>query len=251
MYSFLAGQPGVRRARSKEVHYFDKGPNYSRGPGWYRAHFDLDTRRQRGAREWVTGEASPFYLFHPCVPARVAELVPDVLLIAILRNPVDRAISGYHHAVRRGVERRSIEAAFKDELAIPELRGCEAFDDPDGYCRDHTYLARGRYAEQLERWFHLFPREQILLLDAASLYANSDAVLADVGAFLGLRGGGGTNTALSWYNQGSYAPAATNMRSWLADYFRPHNERLWALLNERWNWETDEAGDRHPERAEG
>jgi hypothetical protein len=239
LYSFLAGQPDVRRACRKEVHYFDKGPNYARGAGWYRAHFPLDTRARHAMRGRITGEATPFYLFHPYVPARVAELLPDVRLLAILRNPVDRAISGYHHAVRRGVEQRPMDVVFSDELAGPELQGCEEFDDPDGFRRDHSHLARGRYAEQLERWFDCFPREQILLLDFASLSTSSSSVLTDVCAFLGLRAGaGGSNSGLIWHNRNSYAPADADVRAWLSDYFRPQNERLWALLRERWNWET-------------
>src|SRR5258706_11489250 len=90
LYQYIARHPDVRGAFRKEVHYFDM--HYDRGLDWYRACFPT-----RG----FTGESSPSYLIHPEVPARVAAVLPDIKLIAILRNPVERAYSAYNRNVRR------------------------------------------------------------------------------------------------------------------------------------------------------
>src|SRR5436309_16134274 len=91
LYAYLNGHPDVAGARVKEVHYFDL--HYHRGVDWYLDQFPDEA----AARPRCTGEASPYYLFHPHAPRRAFDLVPDARLIALLRDPVDRAISHYHH----------------------------------------------------------------------------------------------------------------------------------------------------------
>jgi hypothetical protein len=86
----------------KSPHYFDI--NFWRGEQWYRSHFPTQRALDRlatsvGGRPAV-GEASPYYMFHPAAPQRVAELMPDVRLIVLLRDPVARAYSNF--AERRG-----------------------------------------------------------------------------------------------------------------------------------------------------
>ena len=63
LYDYLQSSPDIRPALTKEVHFFDR--NFQRGPAWYRAHFPLSS----ATRDWVTGEASPYYLLHPRVPS--------------------------------------------------------------------------------------------------------------------------------------------------------------------------------------
>jgi Sulfotransferase domain len=234
-YDYLAAHPGVRPAKRKEVHYFGVGENYARGPAWYRAWFPVDDRVQTGDR-WITGEASPYYLFHPCVPERAADLLPDARLIAILRDPTDRAMSAYHHAVRGSWETRSLETAIADELAQAADRPpCRDFDAVGGPLRRHAYLARGRYAEQLARWFTHFPREHVLVLDTASVIDPAGAGRAALCRFLGLEVADAPGR-FAWNNRQHYDAPDPAIRRRLDDHFRPYNEELWTLLGERWHW---------------
>ena len=98
LYFLLGRHPQVMRSLYKEVNYFER--NYHRGVSWYRAHFPTEWAK-RSAKA-VTGEASPSYLGHREVPSRVRSLLPDCRLITLLRNPVDRMYSSYHHKVRLG-----------------------------------------------------------------------------------------------------------------------------------------------------
>src|SRR5688572_4751100 len=88
LYDYLVQHPRIAPAKRKEVHYFDI--RYPNGPAWYRKQFSwwLNVRRNV-----MTGEASPYYIFHPAVPDRVRETVPDAKLIVLLREPVARALS--------------------------------------------------------------------------------------------------------------------------------------------------------------
>ena len=162
LYAYLRWHPGIGGPSWKEVSFFDR--HYRRGEAWYRGHFPNALRgwiaERSNGRPLVVGEASPSYMFHPLAPQRVHDLVPDVRLIALLRNPADRAYSHYQHEVALGREPLSFEQALDAEEE--RLRGEveRMTDDPSYFSHewwDHTYPARGRYAEQLERWFAVFP----------------------------------------------------------------------------------------------
>lgn len=111
LYTYLCQHPRVVGASRIEVHFFDLA--YDKGWWWYRSHFPVHVFR-RGERI-VTGEASPYYIFHPLVPERVRKDLPNVKLVAILRNPVDRAYSHYQHVRRNGREPLSFEEAIERE----------------------------------------------------------------------------------------------------------------------------------------
>ncbi|HEV2894458.1 MAG TPA: sulfotransferase, partial [Actinomycetota bacterium] len=120
LHRYLIQHPGVRTTlRTKGVHFFDTA--YGRGMSWYASRFPTKLTAWYVARrhgvELRTGEASPYYLFHPHVPARVAEHLPQVRLIALLRDPVGRAYSHYQHEVARGFETLSFEEAIEAEPA--------------------------------------------------------------------------------------------------------------------------------------
>jgi hypothetical protein len=116
-------------------------------------------------------------------------MLPDARLIALLRNPVDRAFSHYQHEVAFGRERLSFEEAIaqEDERMAGELERMER--DPAYFSYpwwNYTYVSRGRYAEQLERWFAAFPREQALVLLTEEMAADASGTYRRVLEFLGV-----------------------------------------------------------------
>ncbi len=117
LFAQLCAHPGVAAPSHKEIHYFDL--QSFRGPRWYRSHFP-PVASSRGR---ITGEASPYYLFHPAVPARVAEALPEVRLIALLRDPVARAYSHYQLSVRDGHEHARFRGGVAGRARAPGRRG--------------------------------------------------------------------------------------------------------------------------------
>jgi hypothetical protein len=180
------------RENSKGVHYFDTA--YGRGATWYRSHFATTARRRLVRRatgeEPVSGEASPYYLFHPHAAARVASALPDARLVVLLRDPVERAYSHFSEQRRNGIEPLGFVEALDAEpsrLAGEEER---MEDDPSyvSFAHEHQgYAAQSRYADALARWLSLFPRERICLLCSEELYARPEEQLDVVVTFLGLR----------------------------------------------------------------
>ena len=227
LFSYLDRHPDFALAR-KEIHYFDR--HYQLGHRWYFGHFPVRAL----AGDAVTGEASPYYLFHPPAPARVRELLPDVRLIAILRDPVDRTLSHYHHKLAAGVEHVPFEEAITAESE--RLRGQDGWGDgAQTLSRRHfSYLARGRYAEQLEHWFGVFPREQFLILSSADLSSSPAAVVAEVCRFVGVE-----PREFGEYprrHERRYPPMSPETREQLARYFEEPNRRLYELLGRDFGW---------------
>lgn len=242
VYDYLKQHPGIAPGYKKAAHYFDM--NYARGENWYRAHFPLASELNgRGAESsdngrLLAGESSPYYLFHPLAAERAAQLVPHAKLIALLRNPVSRAYSHYHHMVRTGRENLSFEEAIEAEAV--RLAGVEEKlkTDPtfpmEGH-RTYSYLGRGRYAEQLERWFRYYPREQFLIMRSEDFFKDPGAVCARIHAFLGLPA-----WDLGVYknaNPGKYPPMNPETRQRLQEYFRPLNQRLYEMIGEDFGWD--------------
>jgi Sulfotransferase domain len=224
----------------KELHFFDD--SFWRGIDWYRASFPLVSSRSiarlRGG-DLITGEASPSYLFHPGVPARVAATLPDVRLIALLRDPVERAYSHYQLMQRKQWEPLSFEdalAAEEERLAGEEER---IIADPRYFSfhyRHHSYVKRGLYADQLESWFVHFPREHLLVLRAEDFFARPADVFAEVLAFLALR---------PWKlddfvrrNRATYQPIDPAVRARLTARFAEPNARLARLLGRDFGWDS-------------
>lgn len=154
--------PGVENA--KKTHFFDQ--NFHRGTEWNRAHFPTSMQRSRVERREgapvLTGEAAPYYMFHPLVAERVRQTLPQVKLIVLLRNPVDRIWSHHHERVYNGTE----PLPFREALDAEEERLAGEHDrivnEPGYYSERHdfcSYLARGRYLEHLEPWLDLFPAQ--------------------------------------------------------------------------------------------
>ena len=225
LYRYLSEHPGIGSAWRKEVHYFDR--HYEHDMDWYLAHFP-----KRGKFEMV-GEASPFYLFHPEVPRRVRDTVADVKLIALLRDPIDRAYSQFQMTTRRGIESLSFEEAIERE---PERL---AGSDASGLAwRQFSYLTRGHYDEQLQRWFSLFPRERFLILKSEDFYTTPEPILHETQEFLGVdRASPEEFKPYHLTDYGAEMDPATRTR--LREHFAPHNERLYELLGRDLGWERE------------
>ena len=229
LYAYLRWHPGIAGPSWKEVSFFDR--HWWRGEAWYRGQFPLR------AGERLVGEASPSYLFHPLAPERARSLVPGAKLVALLRDPVDRAYSQYQHEVALGREPLSFEDALaaEDERLVGEVERLIA--DPRAFSRawwDHTYTARGRYAEQLERWLEAFPSEQLLVVRTEDLGERPAETYASILAFLGAE-----PHELPDYPRvfdRDYEPMRPETRAALAATFAEPNRRLEALLGRELGW---------------
>ena len=238
LYNYLCLHPDVLPAYKKEVHYFDY--NYNKGQQWYRSHFPLKKQLEpAGGARVITGEATPYYMFHPLVPKRLAEVLPNTKLICMLRNPVDRALSSYYNQHRMGFEKLYFKEAFEQESERLEGEEELIIKDQDYFSYNHkyySYIQRGVYVNQLERWFQYFPKESLQVIASEQFYQKPDQVYQEVTEFLGLEPL--KNMDFKVHNAGGdYTRMDKGLRSRLIDYYKPFNERLYQLLGRRFEWD--------------
>jgi hypothetical protein len=230
LYRYLTAHPCVIPAIRKELHFFDSW--YDRGPDWYRAQFP--SRLPPGC---ITGEATPYYLFHPHAAERMRAHAPHAKLIVLLRNPIDRAYSHYGHSVRLGHEALPFEEAIARENARLQGETEKLIADGTYYSFNHqnfSYAARGRYVDQLQTWFSFFPREQFLILQSEELYRDPNATVQRVTDFLGLSAI--TKNLRKAHNVGSSSTMPQHTRELLAASFADSNRRLGEELGLDFTW---------------
>jgi hypothetical protein len=229
LYNYLADHPDVGRVRlGKGVHYFDT--NATESMSWYRSHFPLDPKKvPLKSRPAHVGEGAPYYMFHPMCPARIDAALPGVKLIAILRDPIERAQSQWAHETARGFETLPFMEALQAEEQ--RLAGAEAaLADPAARHfshQHHSYVARGQYASQVERLWERFGRERVMVVPATRLFSEPAAVYAETLSFLGLRP---FETTYEVHNARSYSKIDPTIEAWLAERFETSNQRLIEIL---------------------
>jgi len=240
MFKTLRQHPAViAPPLQKGIHYFDK--NYAEGPGWYRSHFPLRAAarlRGRGDADTpITGESSPYYMFHPLAADRIARDLPGVRLIVLLRDPVERAISAYTHEKARGFETETFERALElePERIAGEREKMLAQEGYDSFHLQHNaYLTRGQYIEQLERLEGIFGRDRLHVVDSNDFFERPAPVYAAVLEFLGLSAYDGA--VFEQHNARPRSPMAGDLSARLDEHFRPFDERLEAWLGRPPGW---------------
>ena len=169
LHHLLSRHPGIFLPEVKEVHYFSQ--HFYQSHQWYADHYQLAKPGQ------IRGDITPFYLFHKAVPERIRSALPNVKLIALLRDPVERTLSQYFHARRHGYENLDLLPALKAEEQ--RLSGAESVvTTADGFhysYQKHSYVSRSRYEVQLQRYQKYFSKHQLLVLRSEDLFARTDA----------------------------------------------------------------------------
>jgi hypothetical protein len=167
--SYLRPHPEVFIPAEDEVHFFDS--KFERGLDWYKSRFRM------ASDEVAVGETTATYLYYEPAIERMASIVPDVRLIAILRNPVDRAYSHYWLNRARGLE----TLPFADAIHAEDGRLAHAD------WRTHfgkSYVDRGRYLPQLLNVVRRFPRNNVHVLLFDDLRDQPTAAYASICRFL-------------------------------------------------------------------
>jgi hypothetical protein len=177
---YLEAHPRIYVPPEKEIPFFARDYRYEKGWEWYAQEYFSDA-----PEDALWGTVTPQYMADPRVPQRMFETMPEIKLIALLRNPVYRAVSQYKMAVKRGMESRTLERAIED-LADGErarrARGLQASIDNEPEC----YLAWGEYARILGSYRSLFPEEQVLVLFSEDLEDEPREAIRSIMSFLGL-----------------------------------------------------------------
>ena len=201
---YLAAHPDVYVPPGKEAHFFERDERWGRGVDWYREWF-AGAGSQR-----AIGEGTAGYMFFADVPARMAAVVPEARLIAILRDPVERAYSHYLHTRTRAGERRTFSQIVDEELQDNSFRSLPLSRQALG--RSH-YLARGLYLQQVQNLCEHYDRDALLVLLLDDLELHPGRAFRDVCRFLKI--------------DDTVVPENVGTR--VNPYVEPRSQRLWDL----------------------
>lgn len=241
LYRWLAGHPDVFMAEGKEIRFFDQ--HYARGWEWYMSQLP-DSAHTRA----LVGEASPRYLSHPYAAARIAKDLPDIKVIFLLRDPVERAYSDYWMDRARGRG----PAAFEEAIEHPDYA--------------ERYLGTGHYADHIARFHETLSESQVAVVFFDDLVNDPQRTYFAACHFLGLRAsqherlGHAVNVHVRFRSlairrfsrrlprmarrcveranarKTPYPPMSPSVRSWLEGHFAPYNADLAQLLGRELPW---------------
>ena len=238
IFNALAGHPQiVRPPVEKGTDYYTL--HYAKGRAWYRGHFPVAAvaRGRIGGRP-MAFEACTYYMFHPFAVERIAADFPSIRLVAMLRDPVERAYSAYKHEFARGFE---TEPDFMRALDLEDSRLEGEIDrmraDVTYESHAHRHLAykhRGQFAEQLERVFAVFPREQVHVMESEAFFDHPEKEYRELMQFLRL------DTApmpeFRKHNARPSSPMPAEAQALLERHFAPYDARLAELLGRDAHW---------------
>jgi len=253
LYRYLGRHPGVAPARAKELDFFQCDSRYRRGLDYYHAHFPRLTPRNRHKK---TFDVTPGYMNGAAKGApRIHRYNPDLLLIAVLRDPVARAFSGWQH-YRRNCRTRAgwfqrwqkrCNEKLPEDFFAPRPRPFG--EDFEMDMRDEIacleqdrviempILRLGMYAEHLGHYLRRFPREQLLVLQTETMKADTVAALRRIESFVGLQPHDWPPEEVKPESVGGYKdPIPQAARDLLRDFYRRQNRALCDLLDMTFSW---------------
>lgn len=238
LYNYLIEHPKILPPTVKEIGFYDL--NFARGINWYKSHFpSIITKGYVKKNNFITGEATPSYIYNPYAPKRIGDTIPNVKLIILLRNPVERAYSHYSQSVRLGREKLSFNVAIKNQLEEKKFfEKMNLTGDEKNYDRiyhQNSYISMGIYINELKPWINYFRKEQILILKSEDLYEKPSTILNKTLEFLGL-----SKYKLKEFKKYNYLGSKSKMepeiKKLLIHFFKPYNEQLYDYLDRNFKW---------------
>jgi len=163
IFKSLRQHPEVSDKNMKEQYFFNKPYNYRKGINSYYSIFNKSLKGK------IKGEFTPSYMLSPQVPLLIHKNLPNVKIIACLRNPAERAYSDY----RYNIQEKGRFKLYKD------------FEDV--IKNDKDFVDRGFYFKQLKKYYELFPRENILILFYEDLKKDPIEFIHGIYKFIGLK----------------------------------------------------------------
>jgi len=237
LYHYLGQHPCIGPSAYDEIGYFDE--NYHLGINWYKSLFPTKFTRDKIIKKhgkFLTYDVTPFYIYNPLVTRRIFESFPQAKIISNLRNPIDRAYSNYIIMLQDGDTTKTFEEIVKMEM--DEIDKSKSKLNDESYIVDIFYenlLARGFYANQLEVWFEKFQKNQLLMISTEDLAQKTDQVLTKVFEFLDLPYF--KIRDFTKQNKREYPLMKDETRKLLIEFYKPHNEKLYSLINQHFDWD--------------
>ena len=246
LYNYLIQHPNIitsfshREQKAADLHFFEY--MISSSTNWYRSHFPTKISKKllqlRTKSSVISGEFTSTYMYHPFVPKRIFDLIPNIKLIVILRNPVDKVYSAFSQQFQFKEFTSSFEDYIESELKRIKITENEpdlkTFNEDFESIAVPNILRHGIYHTYLKKWLELFSKKQIYVVDSKDLHDNTQETLDNIFKFLEIPPVNIPDT--SKINVGKYSKMDTLTRRRLLDFFSPFNDKLNYLLGTKFHW---------------
>ena len=238
LYYNICQHQNVFEAAYDEIGFFDD--NYELGLNWYRSMFPTIFQKYISKlkhQKFLTGEDTPFYFWKEDAVNRINKILPNVKLIIILRNPIDRAYSNYTDRINQGKELNSFEEVIEREINLIKKNGEKNSKSNQiiDIIKEPAYLAKGIYVNQLELWIKKFPLNQFHILSTEEMANNPNKTLQKVFEFLEIPKENIKTPQKR--KKKKYSPMNTKTRESLIEFYKPYNEKLFEEINQRFGWD--------------
>lgn len=237
LYHYLGSHPSIKKSSHDHLGFFDD--NYHLGLQFYRSFFPTIFEKRKYIKEtgkFLTYDVTSSYIQHYECAQRIHHLFPQIKLIAILRNPVDRAYSEYNLHLRVNDKMKEFEYYVNQEMIeIEEFEKNNQYVSSKLFTKDQkNYLKKGFYFEQLVPWFDLFPRENIHIISTEQLGMKPNEIMNDIFKFLNIEAC--QIDTEKKHEKGSYKELSADTRKLLQDFFMPKNKKLYGLIEKNFDW---------------
>ncbi|MDB9721748.1 sulfotransferase domain-containing protein [Nitrosopumilus sp.] len=236
LYHYLSQHPCIIKSAYDELGYFDD--NFNLGLNWYRSLFPTKFTQQKIEHEhkkFLTYDVTPGYFQNPSCIKRMYETLPNVKLILVLRNPVDRTYSHYQASTKRGIKTKK---SFQ-EILDKDLKKYEEVKNDDSEYKNfilNSYIGPSIYVKLVKEWLKYFSSEQLLILSSEELKKNHKEVFSKIHNFLNIKDEE-IDTVTKHNTGGDYTPLNSELRQKVIDFFKPHNEELFNIINQKFDWD--------------
>jgi hypothetical protein len=250
LHNYLCQHPLIDSATKKEIHFFSSDFLYSKGLDYYHSTFPFTND------DLLFFDASPSYLASNVAYKRIYEYNPKIKMIALLRDPVDRAYSAWNMYRTRYLKNRNwffddwvsfvgkspddyvkrtdeevynFDVFVKNEIQHLSLSSFNSIEA--------SILPQGFYQQHLSKFFSLFPREQLLVLESSYFRKYTSKALENIESFLSIRKFDWDSVNLSPIFEGYYSDTLDQSTAYeLSSFYAPHNEDLYRQLEVRFDW---------------
>jgi hypothetical protein len=237
LYEYFRNHSNLFGSYKKEIGFFDN--NYNLGTEWYRTWFPTKSSMEKriNNNKNLAYEVSPSYFQSPWCIKNMHETIPNPKLILVLRNPVDRTYSHYQHSTRRGIKTK---IPFRD-LLNRDLETYERIKNEDNGIINkeflwNSYIGPSIYAKLIKEWLKYFSLDQLLIFSTEELKKNHRDVFSRIHDFLNIKDEE-IDTVTKHNTGGDYTPLDSDLRQKLINFFKPHNEELFNIINQKFDWD--------------
>lgn len=250
LHYYLSQHNNITGSDPKEVDFFSYDLNYAKGSIWYHRHFAKNNK--------YLLDSSVEYMYIPNCWKRILKYNPDTKIIAILRDPIDRAYSAYnmYKKLNEGHGLKYYENHIKGQSIYLKKRMLDVLKHPDFpsfkefikvemelfqnskeiFWYEPGFLSRGIYYNQLKPFYENFQHENMLVIDSQRLKQRKQETLFKIIEWLKLKPIEGLNLdddhLVGNYSRKSDSKLDETLRS----FFQAHNERLFNLIKMDFNW---------------